>query len=209
MFSITYGKQTFGRASDSVSIFSLPLVKGTNWKMDKATVNATYTKDGRSHSLIAARDGFADHGKWYSANYSSQDDSSTVLCIQLTRRVQGTVRAQCTLHIIPHERGPMLNVQACLTPNDNSVQGQSVTVYTGPGYIIDHGQMKSLGIKIDKADISHFMDAEELDDEFLIDNMTGADLSLPNLLQVEEADGTVTSVIAAPVAKRKLRIRKR
>ena len=209
MFTVQYGKQTFGGSTDSVSIHAFPLIQGQDWK-DKSPINALFTKAGRNNSALAARDGFVDHGKWYANNLEVRDGANTsCLAITLTRRFRGTVRAQCTFHVVPSEGGPSLNVFASLTMNDNSVMGEDICVFSGKGYIINTAGLKEMGVEIKRGDISHFMDEEELEDEFRIDAAPQENYDMPKVMQIEKTDGTVSTVIAAPAAKRKLRIRKR
>ena len=165
MFSVTYGKQTFDNATDSVSIFALPLFHGSKWR-DKSVIGAAFKKSGRSHSSLAARDGFADHGKWYQASFDINNSvrDTNALCIQLTQRRRSTIRTQCTLHVLPHDQGPMLTVKAVLGPNDNSVNGDDVCVFAGNGFLLDHAELKRLGVDIERGDIAHYMDAGELED---------------------------------------------
>lgn len=207
-FTIGYGKQTFDTSSDAVTVLALPAEPGTIWRA-KGPITKQFSKLSSGNAVKASTDGYEGHGTWYTATYHSHQDRQAILTITLSRRVAKVPVAFCTLHVMPHDQAPHLCIKAQLTPNRLSRQGSEVAVFRGRGYIMDHVQLAELGIQISRQDISNFMDAEELGDEFEIETVSGSVDAAPTILRVERDDGSKSTLIVPPRPGRRVRVRDR
>ena len=206
-FTVAFGKQVFEGCSDSITLFSLPAEPRILWRA-RRSADKHFHKVRRGAHVAASTDGYDGHGKWHSTEYLTPDSSPpTLLIVALNRRIRGRVVASCCLHIIPNEAGPHLIVKARLSPHRLSSAGDDIAVFRGRGYIVDEVQLQELGIRFEGNDINTYMDAEELEDEFEIENISGSLTVTPEITTFGQ-DGDTEVVVTAPRGRRRVRVRK-
>jgi hypothetical protein len=212
VFLACHGRQTFGSVTESVAVFGIRYPKpgepNVEWS-SKAIAANVFTKHGTMQRMDASSDGFKDHGAWYNTTYTSSAKDTHILVFMYTRRIAKQLQSQCCLNLMVSPSAPaFIDVNVDLVPNSLSALSNRITLFSGNAFVLDNDGLKKLGVIASPADLSHFMDKDEVSEEFDIVSRNGVDPKM-NYMEVDDGSGETRAIPIAKPAGRRLRLRKK
>lgn len=147
-----------------------------------------------------------DYGKGFTQGNVAHDEG-TIIQIQGRRTLGGVPTADQIMFMRLRADAPLYIIKLKLPLDPTSMLGDTMMAFTGRADILTFEEMRAMGYDIPRQTKSQYMDPEELDEVYEINEASPATGARPVFTQIATAKGVQVVEVAAP-PERRIRIRR-
>lgn len=196
---ICYGKINLAKASLTLGSFKV------SPPFARASSSTTGVIDKLSRTSQSATP-YPECGGGFSTMMVTHPEGS-VLMLQAGRTRNGARVADGCILIRTRNTGPFLQIRCILPTDHESLLGDRIICFEGRGDILSVEELKTLGIEVPRSWVLGFMNKEEIDELFIVDQITPGTCGRPEFIRVATSNGVRVQAIA-PEPQRRMRVRR-
>lgn len=201
--TVRYGKHTFTNTTAKVNVFAVVYnsnkVIGLNKRLEDSTSGAY------SPAILAARDGYADAGSWYSKEYVGK--SNLILRVDVSVAHHGSPYADASVFILLEPLAPLVRITCNLVWAPDNAVYSTLASFLGNAYVLDLGDLEQHGVIPDDRFIRNRMQQSEIEELLNIETLTyGVIPTLPDVRLVDDGKGGTRTIVVPVKRKRRVRI---
>lgn len=196
---VSYGKINLSGASGVFSALRVKPLFERDSAANTGRVNVKATTFSASTTMPELGGGFTSK--------QVAHDAGTVIMLQGSRTRRGVRIADGCIFIRLRACAPKLMIRGILPTGEQSVLGDKHIVFVGSGDVLSVDELKALGYEIPRSWVSGYMQQEEIDELFEVDELNKGSGPRPSFVRIATSNGVeVRAVQAEPV--RRMRIRR-
>lgn len=197
--SLGFGAANFSTSSARLTAFSV--------KAPFLRTFATKTLKGRQPVSFPVSHAPAVNGTLFLSQVPDVADGE-VICLQNSVRRHSRPYADYAIFVRTRITGPSYRIRAVIpTSRESTLAYNNHIMFVGRGDILTLDELQDAGFQPHRGFISNFMDAEDLEMCFSIEELQAAVSAAPKIERVVHEDGEVTNIVRVRDVRR-MRIRK-
>lgn len=131
-----------------------------------------------------------------------QHENGTVLLLTASWKRGGSPIKDAALFLRLRLGAPTYNILAKVPTGRENICGDSFSMFSGSADIMNADELLSLGIEVGRSYVSRFMDSEEIDECFSINQISAGSTPRPLITEITTSEGTQVKEIAQVPTRR-------
>jgi len=202
---IMHGHQTFKGTSSKINAFAfnteeLPGVQSRTFP------SALMHAHGRPQKVPASKDGFKDHGHWYTARLEHKE--GTVIMVQATNTMNGRPYSGASCIVRLREDAPAISINAKLPSHRDSVYN-ILPAFIGNADVLTVEEAVDLGATMTDAYVENYLrDEDEFEECWEVCPLNKGNTPKPSIEMVRTVSGEKRAVVVGSEPRRRIRVRR-
>lgn len=195
---VSYGKINLSAAHYSLATLRVqaPFQRESAANTGRVDVKATQFADATLHPQVGG--GFTTK--------TVAHDEGTIIMIQASRTRSRVRVADGCIFIRLRAGAPKLMVRSILPTSGESILGDRHIAFVGSGDVLTLEELKAIGIEVPRSWASGYMQQDEIDELFLMEELNRGSESRPTFVRIATSKGVeVRAIQPEPVRRMRLR----